>query len=201
MVNLLGGRWAAVARVFLAGRKSGYYNAPGPKEEAMEYFPYVVGGILCIVGLGLGSGGIGAIRKAKAAAAWPTVPGKLLSSEVVAHTGIHSGRRGSKGQASYQPVVRYSYSVGGKELSGATIGLVDVRGSKAAVERKIAAFASGKELAVHYDPADPKRALLDVTAAGSGWLIGLASLIVLVGALVLVNAATIAGLFAAFGEP
>jgi hypothetical protein len=103
----------------------------------MESFPYAVGGIMCIVGLGLGSGGIGAIRKAKAAAA----------------------------------------------------------------ERRIAAFASGKELAVHYDPEDPKRALLDVTAAGSGWLIGLASLIVLVGALVLVGAAAIARLFAAFREP
>jgi hypothetical protein len=167
----------------------------------MEYFPYVIGGVLCIVGLGLGSGGIGAIRKAKAAAAWPTVPGKLLSSEVVAHGSLGSGRRSGKGQDSYQAVVRYSYSVGGKELSGSTIGLVDVRGSRASAERRLAALASGKELIVHYDPADPKRALLDVTAAGSGSLIGIATLLALIGALVLVNAGKIAPLFAAFGEP
>jgi hypothetical protein len=165
----------------------------------MEYFPYVDGGIMCLVGLGLGSGGIGAMRKAKAASAWPTVPGKLLSSEVVAHGSLNSAKRGGKGQASYQPVVRYSYALGGKELIGTAIGLVDARGSKAAAEKRLAAFAAGKELAVRYDPADPKRALLDVSAAGSAMVLAVASLIALVGALVLINAPIIARIFSAFG--
>lgn len=49
----------------------------------MSVLPYLFGAFLCVVGLGLGSGGLKARGRARMVAAWPVARGIVATSEVV----------------------------------------------------------------------------------------------------------------------
>jgi hypothetical protein len=161
----------------------------------MSFLPYVFGAIFCIVGIGLTAGGFGARKKSKVSASWPTVVGKILSTDVVAHRSSGGGRHGSSVRSSYEPVVKYSYSVGDKNFEGKKIGFVDIRGSKGSAEKRVESFSSMKELIVHYNPDSPKEAVLDPKATGSGGLFGIGIVLALIGILILFNAQAFSVLF------
>jgi hypothetical protein len=163
------------------------------QEVTMSVIPYVIGAAFCVVGGGLGFGGLRARRKAKAASSWPTVSGTILSTEVVTHRSSGGAKHGTR--VSYEPVVKYSYSVDGKEFKDGRIGFVDVSGGKGAAEKRIAAFASRTDLVVHYNPKDPKEAVLDPKASGSLGLFAIGIFLIVVGALVLSDAPALALLF------
>jgi Protein of unknown function (DUF3592) len=70
-------------------------------------------GILWIAGFGYAH--FRAVGKAKAAEAWPTATGRVISSEVVEE---ESTDREGATSTWYDPVVTYAYSAGGRELTG-----------------------------------------------------------------------------------
>jgi len=64
---------------------------------------------------------------------------------------------------SFMPVVEYTYSVGGRDYSSRSIWPdTEVSGDRHYAERIAARYPVGKIVFVFYDPADPKRAGLEI---------------------------------------
>ena len=122
-----------------------------------QYYYLFVGA--CFMLMSLGSA-IGVAQTERAARSWPTTTAQVLESRV---------ERGSGRTPSYHPVIRYRYEVGGVIYHGSTIWVA--QGSGYQGESDAQAFAAdypvGKQVRVHYDPADPATAALFVT--GSHW--------------------------------
>jgi hypothetical protein len=166
------------------------------EEVDMSLLPIVIGAVFCVIGAGLGLGGFSAVRKARKRAAWPTVAGSILSTDVVEHRRSVSGKHGSRKSVSYEPIIKYSYSVDGKNYSGKRIAAASENMiSKRAAEKRIGKFSSGTEILIHYDPKDPKQAVLDTRAVNLAMLFGIGAAMIALGVLTLAYASAISELF------
>jgi hypothetical protein len=167
------------------------------KQEAkMSFIPYLLGAFVCVAGAGLGFGGYRAKKKSAAVLAWPTAAGSLDSAEVVTRRSSGTTSKGhSTTRVSYEPVVRYSYSVDGKEYKGRNIGMTTVSGGKGAAEKRVGNLKSEKGLKVYYDPKDPKESYLDPKADGSVWLFFVGAALIVLGIVVVYNGAMFSELF------
>ena len=164
--------------------------------------PLIGVGALIIAG-GFGAGVWRLRKKATASKTWPTVEGTIISSEIVTTTEQRDASSlpfdstessivigGSTVRYLYTAAVRYRYAVGGTDYESDHIqwgGQVSTnrQGSAAAV---VAAHPVGAHVTVHYDPADPKSAVLHPEAKGAIWiLILLAAVFAVVGIDVLVS--------------
>ncbi len=100
-----------------------------------------------------------ASQKNKAAAAWPTVPGKIVSSEV-------QTLRSSENGLSYEANIVYTYTVDGQALTGNKVNFSAFRSTnKAEPQKKVDAYPAGAEVTVHYNPKKPQEAVLEVLGA------------------------------------
>jgi hypothetical protein len=81
---------------------------------------------------------------------WPTVPGRILSSEVVAH---------SADADRHDYLLHYEYQVGGVRYQGNRATLYPILQQEEA-EKLAQRFAPGLKVAVHYDPVAPAEATL-----------------------------------------
>jgi hypothetical protein len=90
----------------------------------------------------------------RAAQAWPTAPGRILSSYV--------DDRVINGERLFEPTVSYVFEVDGREMSGERVNFsgrfFTDRTARAEVDR----FPPGSAVTVHYDPADPAKACLEL---------------------------------------
>jgi hypothetical protein len=114
-------------------------------------------------------------RYAKQAAGWPSVQGRVISSEVESFQ-----ERDDDGRyhTSYRPVVEYAYEVHGLMLHGNQIKLItQVSGSEGLAARTVAKYPKDSAVAVHYDPADPTVAVLE-NSGGGAWLAAIIALAV-----------------------
>jgi hypothetical protein len=162
----------------------------------MSMVPYLAGAFIGVVGAGLGAGGFKARKKSKLVRAWPTAAGRLDSAELAVHKSSGTTSKGhSTTRVSYEPAVKYSYSVEGKEFKGKNIGLVESRAGKGAAESRIASLRSARELKVYYNPADPKEAYLDPKADGSFWMLFIGAALLALGIVVIYNAKMLVELF------
>lgn len=93
------------------------------------------------------------ITLARGAADWPTTPALILSSRVVEHKG-----RGTN----YSPEVSYSYSVNGVEHRGSRITFMDYGADREWAASVSAQFPEASSAPVHYDPAAPEQAVLQI---------------------------------------
>lgn len=123
----------------------------------------VIGLGLIVVGLawfgGFGLAHSRATNKAKAAAAWPSAAGKILSTEVVVD---ESGSMGEDGTTWYNPVVNYSYDVAGTEFQGHRLRFGNPHCSnRKKAEAAIAPYTVGSPVTVHYNPEKPSDAVLE----------------------------------------
>ncbi len=102
---------------------------------------FLAGGLL--IGMSIING-----RKAKESLQWPSVPGVVLSSEMITDT---------VGEiATFTPVVTYSYVVNGRSLQSARIRFNTVRGKKI-----LAKYPKGCPVQVFFDPLTPSTAVLE----------------------------------------
>ena len=91
---------------------------------------------------------------------FPTVPGRVTQSEVISS-------RGSRGGTAYKPKVFFSYEVNGQPYVGNQFHFGDMSTSNSRRARAVvAAHPPGREVRVHYDPADPNRAVLNTGLEG-----------------------------------
>ena len=171
----------------------------GPPDWVL---PLIGAGALIIAG-GFGAGVWRLRKKATASKGWPTVEGTIISSEIVTRTEQREASSfssdssessivigGSAVRYVYTAAVRYRYAVRGTDYESDHIqwgGQVSTnrQGNAAAV---VAAHPVGARVTVHYDPADPKSAVLYPEAKGAIWiLVLLAAVFAVVGIGVLVS--------------
>jgi hypothetical protein len=162
----------------------------------MSIIPYLAGVFIAVVGAGLGLGGIKARRKSAVVQGWPTAAGKLELAELVVHKSSGTTSKGhSTTRVSYEPAIKYSYSVEGREYRGKKIGLVESRMGKGAAEKRIASIRALPELYVHYNPSDPKEAYLDPKADGSMGMFLIGGALIVLGIVVIWKAEMLLELF------
>ena len=111
-------------------------------------------------------------RYAKAAANWPYVRGKIVSSNIEAIDRTEDGRT----TTTYSPAVEYAYRINGADYRSRQIKLgMTSSGSQAAAQKQAARYKSGSEVDVHYDPKNPSNAALE-NPTGVYWIILVAAL-------------------------
>jgi len=113
------------------------------------------------------------------ATGWPTVPGRV--------TEVGNGASRSKGSTMVHPVVRYTYTVGGKPYERAgpflmATGDFNEALGKRSLNAVLDRYHVGQEVPVRYNPANPARSALELTvASGVVVLTGFLSLFVVAG--------------------
>jgi hypothetical protein len=108
-------------------------------------------------------------REVRTNSQWPTVPGKL-------------GERGTapmQTSRSVYPVVKYTYSVGGKDYANDQVYLLQKTGGFESAMRKLV-DGLPETMPVHYDPKDPSRSYLLAQPMGTYWILLVFSVVVLV---------------------
>jgi hypothetical protein len=135
----------------------------------MEYvgFGMLLIGMIWVAGFGYAH--FRAVGKAKAAETWPTAPGRVISSEVVEE---ESTDREGGTSTWYNPVVSYSYSAGGRELTSRRLRFGNYRSaSRKKAEGALAPYPVGASPTVRYNPENPEECVLETTKPGPVYLI------------------------------
>ncbi|QEX23782.1 hypothetical protein FRZ61_37210 [Hypericibacter adhaerens] len=116
----------------------------------------------------------GARKSAKQGNAWPSVSGRVVQSG----TESYQERIDRRTVTRYAPVVEYAYLVNGREYRSRQIRLpkVQIGRSQAGAAKIAARYPEGKEVEVHYDPANPGEAALE-RSSGAAWFLLVLALI------------------------
>ncbi len=146
----------------------------------------IVGGVFLVAGVFLGFSASKQLGHARASSEWPTVSGKVLSSEVRTKRSRTSGSRkhGSRSRTTYHAEVHYEYTVDGRPYTADRVQFGEYGSDNSSHAREIVArYAEGKQVSVHYDPTQPDLAVLEPGVHGGiNIQFGLAGLFTLVGA-------------------
>lgn len=120
-----------------------------------------------------------AVGKAKAAESWPSVPGRVISSEVRIEES--SDREGGT-TTWYNPVVVYAYSAGGRELQGNRLRFGNPRsGSRKKAEAALEPYPVGATPPVRYNPERPEECVLETRKPGPIYLVMAAFGLIFIG--------------------
>jgi hypothetical protein len=121
-------------------------------------FFMVVFALLWTAGVVVSDGAtIWSLSRQQESKSWPTVTSTITKSDL-------RTSRGSKGRTNYSPIINYSYEVNGRPyfkdqyVYGAFTSTNSLRSATAVLSR----YPVGSHPAVHYEPADPSEATLDV---------------------------------------
>lgn len=133
--------------------------------------------IFGLLGIGLIILAIVQRNKAKAAEAWPTAPGVILSSGLSRHDSYDTDTGTS---TSFKPEVQYQYNVMGQNFTGDKLSFGNVSYSYNIAAKKIAPYPQGTQVLVHYDPADPSKSVLETKSAGGVVLLIVGAVFILV---------------------
>lgn len=112
------------------------------------------------------------------ASRWPSEPGKVVISKVKSHKKKPSepGYNFSDTEVTNEPQVEYDFLVGGSKYRGTRITIGE-KTSGFELESILARYPVGAEVTVYYDPANPKKAVLErdlpmgIMLAGMGCLL------------------------------
>lgn len=109
------------------------------------------------VGVVFGYKAVSGRIRSKAAQNWPTVKGKVLTSEV-----MEDRFRNATGKASiaFVPEITYTYTVDGREYNGDTVIFGEITYDYITAARICEKFAVESEPNVYYDPAKPEESVL-----------------------------------------
>ena len=139
----------------------------------------LIGVVFLIVGLVLLLVGINQGKKAKAAEAWPTVTGVILSSGLQESRSYDSDSNSTT--INYKPQVQYQYSLMGQSFQGDRLAFGNMSYDYNTASKKIAPYPQGASVTVHYDPSDPSKAVLETKAAGGVLLLIMGILFLVIG--------------------
>lgn len=105
--------------------------------------------------------------KLKRAAAWPTAPGTVRTSEVARSRTVSHDHRTHRRRTTttVYPNVVYAYTVDGVEHVGERVRFGSVRGDVAS-QHVVNTYPVGSTPAVHYNPEKPGEAVLELTGGG-----------------------------------
>jgi hypothetical protein len=143
------------------------------QDSAAIFLP--LSAIFVVLGLVFGYLAIHNWRRARASLAWPTVQGQVLSAFLQEHTDSDEG-------VSYDPKVTYTYTVSGTEYQNDQIAFGGVSSSsKSKAQAYLERYIVEDPVTVHYDPDNPKLAVLEPRASGKNLLYLVVSAIFLGG--------------------
>jgi hypothetical protein len=96
----------------------------------------------------------GAVGIARFSRDWPTVPGRIVRSEIRAN-------HAANGLPGFRALIRYAYVVDDEEYEGREVsgGEFPYRSARSA-NRRVAAYPVGELVTVRYSPNDPEIAVL-----------------------------------------
>ena len=101
------------------------------------------------------------LREAARSRGWPVTQGRIIRSELETVRLSPGAKRGATVTA-YRPLVEYEYRVEGRDHRSRRVRLGATRSTtQERAGTELGRFAIGSTVQVHYDPADPERALLD----------------------------------------
>jgi hypothetical protein len=144
--------------------------------------------ILGAVGLGVLGWGLWRLWKAARTRSWPTAQGTILDATVAKRDAMPPDRdedpdpsRPRPPETLYRAVVTYSYRVSGRTFTSDRLTLEEVETSSESHARKLSErYTPGAPVTVHYDPADPTRAILLPGIRPASWLGAVIGLVFLV---------------------
>lgn len=117
-------------------------------------------------------------RRAAASQQWPTAEGTVTAATIKIWKDRESGD-------SYEPKITYSYTVDGQQYQGDKIAFGTTRShDRAGAEAVTARYAVGTPVAVSYDPANPKLAVLEPKSTGSNTVFLIVGVVFLIVAIV-----------------
>ncbi len=100
---------------------------------------------------------------------WPTAAGRITSLDLETRDHTFRDDRGFYRQGKLPlRVVRYSFSVDGRELHGEQLEGLTEGTSNVPVDSH---YAVGQRVEIHYDPTTPDRAFLDLPLRGPGAIV------------------------------
>lgn len=114
----------------------------------------IIGGVMIAVGADNYQDG-------KETESWPATAGRVLSSSVDSET--RTTRRDGRTQTTttYEPIVRYEYTVAGTVYTEDDVTAADFSGSQDRAYRIAGRYPDGAATTVYYDPEHPKDAVLE----------------------------------------
>jgi len=122
--------------------------------------------ILSLVGLIVTISALRSRRQAGESQAWPGTQGRVIESRL-------NKRETTDGEGkettAYAAVVRYTYSVTGKEYTGDRIAFGVKPLNRNSAAEIVNRYSVDRPVMVYYDPKKPQQAVLE-RASGSGWL-------------------------------
>lgn len=142
-------------------------------------------GVLLALGLGALGAGLWLVQRVRSLAVasvrWPTTPGVVKSSEVVAHR--------TQGGRQYEAKVTYDYTVGDTPYVGDRVRFGAHAGPKTKADEDVARYAVGAPVEVYYAPRQPQTATLQPGGSGVsvwGWLLtGIGAALIVLATVVL----------------
>ncbi len=125
--------------------------------------------IFLIIGLVALAGGYHFYQKSLAAKDWPTVDGKVMTSEI-SRTRSRSGRR-RRSRNMYSADIVYEYSVDNIIYRSERVSFGDYRSSSPAHAREVVDnYPVGASVRVYFDPENPATAVLEPGTMGGLWI-------------------------------
>ena len=129
-------------------------------------------------------------------AGWPSTQGKITDSYIQRETS-HS-RNGTS--TSYEPKVKYTYTVGGQTFEGHKIGFgVQVSGGEDEAAKALKPYPVGAACTVYYGPRNPAVSVLERKVINPGWTLFFAFLCLATGAGGLIYLLNTLGVFKRLG--
>lgn len=123
-------------------------------------------------------------RRAKATLNWPIAPATILSSEVREHHQYDSDR--ASGRTTYEPAVKYEYSVMGLLHTGSRISFGDKKTSRKKAGEIVAQYPVGMQVSARYNPEKVEETVLETSARGSTGNLIFGILFILIGVAVFI---------------
>jgi hypothetical protein len=137
-------------------------------------------GFALVLGLVLAGSGYRNYALARQSHTWPIVTGKIAASSI------------KSGRGAYAPNVTYWYKVDGVEYSSSrvTFGTVWRYGNLLKVAKEIQQrYPFGGTVEVHYNPNNPRQAVLDPRVGDAGIALTLGSIVTILAIVVLILSA------------
>jgi hypothetical protein len=117
--------------------------------------------------------GWNARKKNQAAAGWPTVRGKIISSVLDSYVSYDDNSTTTM----YRPLITYQFEVDGEVYTSTQVkvGGFAATNLEGRQRKKLAAYPEGGEVEVHYNPFTPEDSLLEINLSkiNLGMVIGI----------------------------
>ena len=131
----------------------------------------IIGVIFCALGIWLCVWGFNKLSTALQSTSWPTVNGKVISSEVKVELSGGSGTRGGSSSNRYFAEISYSYTINNNIFTSNNFSYGRFGSKNKKDARRIAKqYQRGKTVKVYYNPKQPEQAVLKPGATFASYL-------------------------------